>query len=74
MYLHFFTEDDMATNQQKIVHVTQGFKRTSTCAFHISIIIYIKFNAEDFNVMFFGNYEFCKNQYSVNHPLLIARN
>lgn len=74
MLLHFFTEDDMAINQQKILHVTQGFKRTSTCTFHTSIIICVKFNAEDFNVMFFSNYEFCKNQYSANHPLLIVRN
>ena len=64
----------MATNQQKILHVIQGFKRTATCTFHPSIIIWVKFNAEYFNVMFFSNYEFCKNQYSANHPLLIARN
>jgi hypothetical protein len=73
MYLHFFTDDGMATNQPKILYVTQRFKRTATCTFHPSIIIWVKFNAEDSNVMFFSN-EFCKNQYSANHPLLIARN
>lgn len=74
MYLHLFTEDDMATNQQNILHVTLGFKRTATCTFHPTIIIYIKSNAEDFNVMFFSNYKFCKNQYSAKPSLLIARN
>jgi hypothetical protein len=52
MYLHSIYEDDMATNHQKILRVTQGFKKNASCTFHPSIIIWVKFSAEDFNMMF----------------------
>lgn len=71
MYRHLFTEDDMAINQQKILHVTQEFKKTDICTSHPSIIIWVKFNAEDFNVMLFSNYKFCKNQCSENYPYIL---
>jgi hypothetical protein len=68
MYLHFVYEDDMATNHQKILHVTQWFKWTASCTFHPSIIIWVKFSAEDLNMMFFRVYEFCTKSVQCKPP------